>query len=44
MGGLYKSGLSIMTQETLIYALEQIVEHHWNTNKQPVLLSNLPHS
>jgi hypothetical protein len=31
-----------MTQETLIYALEQIVEHHWNTNKQPVLLSNLP--
>lgn len=42
MGVLYKSGLSIMTQETLIYALEQIVEHHWNTNKQPVLLSNLP--
>lgn len=31
-----------MTQEKLIDALEQIAAHHWNTNKQPVLLSNLP--
>jgi len=42
MGGSYKSGLTIMTQEKLIDALEQIAVHHWNTNKQPVLLSNLP--